>query len=167
MRFFKKKKKTLILYYSQSMGNTKRIAERIASMTGADIEAVQTVREYTGSYDDIMAQGKEEVENGFLPMIKPISSDLSKYRKIVVGSPTWWYSIAPAMNSFLSGADFTGKTVIPFVTFGGYEGHSLTDLEAACKGGKVINSKSIQFDAENLNMMVIPEEELDAWIRTI
>jgi flavodoxin len=56
--FFKRKKKTLVLYYSQSMGNTKKIAEKIAEAKSYDIEPILTIKKYTGSYDDIMAQGK-------------------------------------------------------------------------------------------------------------
>lgn len=165
--FFKRKKKTLVLYYSQSMGNTKKIAEKIAEAKSYDIEPILTIKKYTGSYDDIMTQGKEEVENGYRPELQPLSHDLSKYDRIIIGSPTWWYTISPAVSAFLENNSLAGKTVIPFVTFGGYEGHSLSDLEKACGSAKIINPKSIQFDAENLNQMVISDKELDAWIQSL
>lgn len=165
--FFSKKKKTIVLYYSQSMGNTKRIAERIANIKSYDIEAIETEKKYTGSYDDIMAQGKEEVESGFRPKIKPLAHDLSDYDRIIIGSPTWWYTIAPAVSSFLEENNLSSKTVTPFITYGGYEGHSLSDLQDGCKTSKIINPKSIQFDYENLNQMVISEKELDSWIHSL
>lgn len=165
--FFSKKKKTLILYYSQSMGNTKKIAEKIAEAKSYDIEPIRTIKRYTGSYDDIMAQGKEEIESGYRPELQPLTHDLSKYDRIIIGSPTWWYSVSPAVSTFLENTDLSGKTVIPYVTFGGYEGHSLSDLQEACKPAKIINPKSIQFDVENLNKMVISDKELDAWIQSL
>ena len=165
--FFKRKKKALVLYYSQSMGNTKKIAEKIAETKSYDIEPIRTIKTYTGSYDDIMSQGKEEVESGYRPELHPLTHDLSNYDKIIIGSPTWWYTIAPAVASFLENNDFSGKTVIPFVTFGGYEGHSLSDLQKACGSAKIVSPKSIQFDAENLNKMAISDTELYDWIQSL
>lgn len=38
--------KTLIVYYSYSHGNTKKIAEALAKATEGDIERIETVRKY-------------------------------------------------------------------------------------------------------------------------
>ena len=38
----------LVVYYSWSNGNTKRIAEQLARRTGADIARIETVQPYTG-----------------------------------------------------------------------------------------------------------------------
>lgn len=53
--------KTLILYYSQARGNTKRIAQMIQERLHAEMEQIQTRVPYTGSYDAIVNQGKREV----------------------------------------------------------------------------------------------------------
>lgn len=39
----------LVVYYSWSNGNTKRIAEQLANRTGADIARIETVQPYTGA----------------------------------------------------------------------------------------------------------------------
>lgn len=46
--------KTLVVYYSQSRGNTKKIAREIASTLGADLAAIDTVRPYNCSYDQLV-----------------------------------------------------------------------------------------------------------------
>lgn len=51
--------KTLILYYSQARGNTKRIAQMIQERLHTEMEQIQTRVPYTGSYDAIVNQ-----ENG-------------------------------------------------------------------------------------------------------
>ena len=66
-------KKLLIVYYSWSSGNTKKIAEMLQSAAGADIEAIETVRPYAGSYDDVVEQAQKEVKAGFQPEIKKLS----------------------------------------------------------------------------------------------
>lgn len=72
-----------------------------------------------GSYEDVVEQGKKEVEAGFMPQINPLSVNLADYDVIAIGTPTWWYTMAPAVLTFLTTNDFTGKTVIPFMTNGG------------------------------------------------
>lgn len=42
---------------------------------------------------------------------------------IAVGTPTWWYTMAPAVLTFLHSHDFAGKTAAPFMTNGGWQGH--------------------------------------------
>ena len=49
--------KTLILYYSFG-GNTRKIAEMIQQQLGGDMEEIQTVKPYTGSYQSIVDQGQ-------------------------------------------------------------------------------------------------------------
>lgn len=78
--------KSLILYYSYR-GNTQHIAERIHAAIGGDIARIDTVVPYTGSYDDVVAQGEREVKQGFLPELKPMDIDLNRYDTIVLGTP--------------------------------------------------------------------------------
>ena len=82
----------LIVYYSVSNGNTRRIAEQMQQATGADIAEIRTVQPYTGSYQDIVDQGQREVERGYKPEIRPLAVDLADYDVIAVGTPTWWYT---------------------------------------------------------------------------
>ena len=102
--------KSLILYYSYR-GNTQRIAERIHAAIGGDIARIDTVVPYTGSDDDVVAQGEREVKQGFLPELQAMDLDLSRYDTIVLGTPVWWYTCAPATRAFLTAHDLRGKTV--------------------------------------------------------
>lgn len=128
--------KSLILYYSYR-GNTQRIAERIHSAIGGDIARIDTVVPYTGSYDDVVAQGEREVKRGFLPELKAMDIDLDRYDTIVLGTPVWWYTCAPATRAFLTAHDLSGKTVYPFATNGGWLGRTLKDVAALCPGADV------------------------------
>lgn len=58
-------KKMLVVYYSWSNGNTKRIAEQLADETGADIARIETTEPYRGSHEAVVDQGQREVEAGF------------------------------------------------------------------------------------------------------
>ncbi len=48
-----------------------------------------------------------------------------------LGFPNWWYTVPMAIHSFLEEYDFSGKTVIPFVTHGtGGLASTIQDIEA-------------------------------------
>nr|WP_325299228.1 flavodoxin [uncultured Dysosmobacter sp.] len=151
----------LVIYYSYS-GNTRRAAERIGKAIGADLAEIQTVRPYTGSYDDVVDQGQREVDSGFLPELRPLGTDLSRYDTIILGTPVWWYTFAPAMNSFLHSADLSGKTVYPFATNGGWLGHTFRDFEKACRGAQVKAGLDIRFNGDR---QMTPDTDIQKWLK--
>ena len=159
-------KKLLIVYYSWSKGNTKKIAEMLQSAAGADIEAIETVQPYAGSYDDVVEQAQKEVKAGFQPEIKKLSHDLAAYDVIAVGTPTWWYTMAPAVSSFFSGHDLSGKTVCCFMTNAGWPGHVIRDMRKAAGSGNGPDME-VRFDAEGGDQMVTPQYAVEEWIKKV
>lgn len=161
------KKRMLIVYYSISNGNTKRIAEWIRKDTDADIARIETVKPYAGSYRDIVEQGQREVNRGYRPEIKPLGLNLADYDVIEVGTPTWWYTMAPAVLSFLTSYDWKGKVIIPFQTHGGWPGHVIKDIKSACKGAAFSHEMEIQFDSSGGSELVTADTKIETWIAQI
>lgn len=157
-------RKMLIIYYSISNGNTRRIAEQMQRATGADIAQIETVEPYTGSYNDIVDQGQREVERGDRPAIQPLGVNPEDYDVIAVGTPTWWYTMAPAVLTFLTAHNWRGKTVIPFVTDGGWPGHVIEDIKRECSGAAFKNEMEIRFDSTGGAGLVTPEADIAVWI---
>lgn len=83
------------------------------------------------------------------------------------GTPTWWYTMAPAVLTFLTTNDFTGKTVIPFMTNGGWPGHVIKDMEENCKGAAFAHEMQIQFDSKGKDHLETSEEVITEWIGQI
>ena len=160
-------KKVLIAYYSWSNGNTERIAEQLQKAIGGDLAKIDTVVPYSGSYDEVVSQGQDEVRRGYEPEIKPLSVNIADYDVIVIGTPTWWYTMAPAVKTFLHEQDFTGKTVIPFMTNGGWPGHVIKDMKNACTGAKVVCDMEIQFDSTGGSRLETPEQEIKTWMKKV
>ena len=157
----------LVVYYSWSNGNTKRIAEQLAGAAGADIARIETVQPYTGSYNEVVEQGHREVNEGYRPPIQPLGVNVTDYDVIAVGTPTWWYTMAPAVLTFLEGQDFSGKTVIPFMTNGGWPGHVIGDMKKACKGAEFACEMEVKFDSQGGDHLETPQAELDAWMERV
>jgi flavodoxin len=110
--------KILIVYYSKT-GNTREMAKQIQKTTGGNIFEIQVVKPYSDDYQTLVDQAKKEINAGFKPELKAKVKDIGKYDVIFVGSPNWWSTIAPPVATFLTSYDFSGKTIIPFVTHGG------------------------------------------------
>lgn len=109
--------KVLVLYYSQN-GNTKAVAGEIQNRLGADIEEIVPVEAYEGDFMATVERGRKELEEGPLPEIKPIASDLAAYDIIFIGYPVWFGTYAPPVITLLNEIDLAGKKVVPFCTFG-------------------------------------------------
>ena len=134
--------KTLVVYYSLS-GNTKQIAEHIHGLMGGDLFEVRTVQTYPKDHDPLIAQAKKELNEGYLPELQSKIDNLDKYDTVFVGSPIWWGTDAPAIRTFLSQNNLSGKTVIPFVTHAsaarsGGPGSGLPDIATQAKDAKTL-----------------------------
>lgn len=167
----KKDMKTLTVYFSFTAGNTKRIAEKVHSAVGGDIIRLETVKPYPKDYSTAVSQGEDEVKRSFKPELKPLVVELSNYDRIIIGTPTWWYRMSPAVLSFISGNDFTGKTVVPFMTNAGWPGTVIEDMTtiAEKQGAKVENGHEFRFssDERHYDRMETSEKELNDWINSL
>jgi Multimeric flavodoxin WrbA len=57
-------------------------------------------------------QGKREQEKDYRPKIKTKVDNIKSYDTILIGSPIWWYEIAPPVKTFLQENDLSGKNVV-------------------------------------------------------
>lgn len=155
--------KILLLYYSYG-GNTHGVARHIREVLGCDTVEILPVTPYTGSYDLIVNQGQQEVSAGFEPPVQPMGKELKDYDTVILGTPVWWYTFAPAVKSVLSSQDWAGKTIYPFATNGGWIGHTFQDIEKACAGATVKKGLNIRFEEDWMRTSM---KEVDHWIAQI
>jgi flavodoxin len=160
-------KKILIVYYSWSNGNTERIARALQEETAADIVKLDTAEPYQGSYDRVVSQGQHETEIGFEPQLKPYAVDWEEYDVIAVGTPTWWYTMAPAVKTFLHREKWQGKLVVPFATNGGWPGHVIRDIESLCAGAEFTSALQVKFDSTGGAQMETASSEIKAWAHEV
>ena len=126
----KKGAKVLVLYYSQT-SNTEQVANEIASRLNADKEAIVAIKPYDGDFHATIERCLQEREQGILPEIQPIAANLDDYDVIFLGYPVWFGTFAPPVITWLNSVDLSGKTIVPFCTFGsGGLDSSMRDLTA-------------------------------------
>lgn len=135
----------LIAYFSYT-GHTKGIAQQMRDITGEMLFEIRPATPYNQDYDTTERQGRKETRDGYRPPLAE-QADLSACDTILLGTPNWFNTVAPPVATFLAGNDFTGKTIIPFVTNGGGGlGHIPADIKALAKGAKVLDSLNIYED---------------------
>ena len=101
--------KTLVIYYSFG-GKTKSKCETIAKLLGADIYQIVEVNKRNvfgayvfGAHSAMQHKGSE---------IMPITIDISQYERLLIASPIWAGTVAPAIFSLIKSVDFKGKNII-------------------------------------------------------
>ncbi len=159
-------KKLLVVYYTWSNGNTKKIAEQLAMACGADLERIETVEPYPDDYDTTVRRAQDEVNAGFEPRIEALEHDPARYDAIAVGTPTWWYTMAPAVKTFMNSVDWSGKTVVPFSTSAGWPGSTNADIENAATGAVAGAGIEVRFDSSGGTEQKTPQADIDAWIES-
>ena len=160
-------KNMLVVYYTWSNGNTEKIAQQLADACGADLARIDTVVPYPEDYDATVQQAQDEVNAGFEPEIKTLAHEAADYDIIAVGTPTWWYTMAPAVKTFMGSIDWVGKTVVPFSTSAGWPGSTNEDIKNAATGAASVVGLEVTFESSGGAYMKTAQAEVDAWIETV
>jgi len=115
-----------IIYHSET-GNTRRVAENIASASGADLIEVKDLAGYTkvGMYTN----GIRMARQGLRAKISPDRIDLSDYDSLVIGTPVWAFRPTPAINAAVAALEgCEGKSAVAFATSRGMPANALEML---------------------------------------
>ena len=151
--------KILVAYFSAT-GNTKAVAERLATAINADLFEIVPEQAYTS--EDLNWQNNQSrtsVEMGnkdSRPAIASKIDNISQYKIVFVGSPIWWGREPSIMDTFIESYDFADKTVIPFVTSGSSDiGNYGANLQSLAPNAKVLTGKRFPND--------VTSEELKNW----
>ena len=109
---------SLMLDGAELVGNAQMIAELTQSVTGGDVFALQTEKNYPADYGETTRVAKHEFDSGELPALKTLPA-VDAYDKIILIYPLWWSTLPKPVENFLRSCDLTGKKIFPIVTHGG------------------------------------------------
>lgn len=142
------------------MGTTESIARYIQQTVGGELHLIQTAGSYPEDYDTIVSQNYQEQEDGYLPELAGIVENMEQYDTVYIGYPVWATSLPQAVVSFLSQYDFSGKTVIPFCTHGGYgSGDTYERIQELCPEATVLDGYAVSESG-----VAEAEAEVQDWI---
>ena len=101
------------------VGNTQYIAQAIQQSVGGDLFAIETVQKYPGTHDELLEFAYNELQDNARPELAAQIENPDDYSVIFLGYPNWNSDLPMPLYTFLESYDFSGKTIIPFVTHGG------------------------------------------------
>ena len=154
--------KKLVVFYSYT-GHTKMIAESIQRKLNCDILEIKPVKPYSTDYQTVVDEEQNNSSVGKTPDIQKIDKNLNDYDEIIIGTPVWWYTIAPVIRTFLTQNDLSNKTIKPFATNAGWLGHTFKEIQKLCPNSKVDKGMNIVFESYSDNLVTSPDE-IEKWI---
>ncbi len=99
-------------------GNAAKLAGWIQQEVGGDLFSIVVEEPYSSDYDECLDRAADEKATNARPKLTNHVEDMSQYDVVFLGFPNWWYTVPMAVHTFLEEYDFSGKTVVPFVTHG-------------------------------------------------
>ncbi|MBR1648399.1 MAG: NAD(P)H-dependent oxidoreductase [Alphaproteobacteria bacterium] len=140
-------KKILVVYFSKTgeqysvgnitEGNTAVIAKMIAEQTKADLFEIKLKNDtYPTAYKALTEVALTEKKANARPEIAGNVANFADYDVIFIGTPNWWADMPMALYTFIEANDWSGKTIIPFVT---HEGSGLSSIPGKIKSATGAN----------------------------
>jgi flavodoxin len=156
--------KKLVAYFSAS-GVTRKVAEALAEVAGADLYEIKPQTPYTKAdldWQDKKSRSSIEMgDKSSRPAIADKDANVGAYDVVFVGFPIWWYIAPTIINTFLESHDFAGKTIVTFATSGSSGiGEAVVhlkgsvDVTANILAGKMLNGRQ-------------SKESLAAWVDSL
>lgn len=99
-------------------GNAAKLAGWIQQELGGDLFSIVVEEPYSSDYDQCLDRAADEKAQNARPALVNHVEDMSRYDVVFLGFPNWWYTVPMAVHTFLEEYDFSGKTIVPFVTHG-------------------------------------------------
>lgn len=167
--------KVLIVYLSRT-NNTRALADIIHKHVGGSLVALELEKPYPANYRVTVEQVAKENETGFLPPLKTKIDNIQTYDIVFVGFPTWGMQLPPPMKSFLRQYDFSGKTIIPFNSNGGYGiGSTFQTVKELCPNSNILEGFTMRGGSERDGQLLViqgdkakeAETNIVNWLRTI
>jgi flavodoxin len=129
--------KNILIAYFSCTGNTRSLAEQIASVSKADLYEIKPKVPYSSAdlnwRVNSSRANKENNDSSSRPVISGNVENMEKYNIVFLGYPIWWGQAPKIIYTFLESYDFSGKTIVPFCTSGSSPiGSSAANLHKLC-----------------------------------
>lgn len=137
--------KNLVAYFSAS-GSTRKLANNLAEVVGADIYEIKPAIPYTGkdlNWNNSQSRSSVEMQDkNSRPELADKNLKVSDYDVIFLGFPIWWYVAPHIINTFLESYDFSDKKIVLFATSGGSGfGETVKNLQPSSPNAKFIQGE--------------------------
>ncbi|WP_207388097.1 flavodoxin [Hylemonella gracilis] len=152
----------LVAYFSRS-GNTRVIASLLHRSLNADLFEIQPATPYPEDYLETVEMARQERDSGRERSLAIKVANMAVYDTVFLGFPIWGETTPPVIRAFLSAHKLSGKSLIPFVTHGGYGlGNSQSVLARLAPEARLHKGFSMEADQERRTM-----NQVNDWLKKI
>ncbi len=129
--------KSLIVFYSLE-GNTRFIAQTIAEEIKGDILELKPVNDIKQKGFMRYLWGGKQAMSKKIPELKPFDKNPNDYDLIVIGTPVWAFTFAPALRAFYSKNKIQNKKIALFCCHGGGKAGTLNKMKEQLTGNNIV-----------------------------
>jgi flavodoxin len=145
----------LVAFFSRS-GNTRVIAGLIRRALATAFFEIEPATPYPTDYLETVEKATQERDRDVEPALKASVAKLAAYETLYLGFPIWGETAPPVIRSFLKAHDLAGKTLVPFITHGGYgAGSSRAVLASYAPKSRLQKGFLLQADQERQTMNAV------------
>lgn len=151
---------SIVVKDGEKMGNTEYVAGIVQETVGGDLFRIETKDAYPLEHDTLVDQAAEEQEKKLRPELSSHVENFAQYDTVILGFPNWWGDLPMPLYSFLEEYDFSGKTIIPFVTHGGSGFSATRDTIAGLQPDANVSDNTLSLSREDV---ADAEKEVKEW----
>ncbi len=142
--------KNLIVYYSYE-GNCEEISKIIKTELESNVDVLKLIPKKEKKTKSLFRfiWGGMQVYMTKKPKLEEYHVDLSKYDNIIIGSPCWFGTYAPPINTFLSENKIKNKNIYLFVCNGGNLRNTWKNYDEALQGNNVVAKLDLVYPIKN------------------
>ena len=154
--------RTLVAYLTRS-GNTRVIAGYLARRFQAELFEIRTAEPYPEDYQAHVDLAQQQQEAGIRPELAESVTNIASYETVFLGFPIWGEALPVPVQTFLTTHDLAGKTVVPFITHGGYGTGSAPDtLAELAPDANILEPFVLEMDQERATL-----NSVSAWLESV
>ena len=154
--------KNLIVYYSYE-GNTEEIVKGMQDVIKADVLKLVPKKEKKTKSLFRFVWGGIQVYMTKKPELEEYNIDLSKYDNIIIGSPCWFGTFAPPINTFLLDNKLENKNIYLLVCNGGNLRNTWKNYKELLKENKIVSTLDLIYPIKN--GIEEAKNEANEWIK--
>ncbi len=152
----------LVAYLSRS-GNTRVVAGQLQRAFRADSFEIRTAEPYPEDYEETVDLANRQREARATPPLAERVARIAGYDTVFLGFPIWGRDLPAPVRTFLVTHDLSGKTLIPFITYGSSgPGRAPRTVAGLAPRARIVEPFALKCDQERDTL-----NSVSAWLRTL
>lgn len=145
-------------------GNLQVMAQEISEKKGAKVFSILMQESFDPDYSTMLDGAIEQIQSGTLPPLQSQVENIEQYDVVFLGIPVWSGELPPAVRTFLTENDLSGKTIVPFgIHLGSRFGRMIDQIKELYPDAEVLEGFTINAGTANDEV----RKEFSEWLDSL